>query len=462
MQEASVKFQYFAAFVVNLLTVSYGITLGWPSPNILLLISDESPLPSGKITLESASWIASLLGVGALFGNLFFGFIINKFGRKMPLLLLSIPTIISWLLIWFAQNIYYLHAARTLIGVVGGGVFVIVPLFLSEIASDRVRGFLGSTFILSANFGILLAFVIGNYCDFYTSPKVAIVLMIVYIVLFYFFPESPTFLAKQGNLLAAEDSIRFYRGIRENYEESELLQLEMAKLKNSVGDTKSDQNHGNSFILSDLSENPARKAITIGIVLVILNQFSGFFAMTNYTGLIFKEADSTLPPNISAIIVATVQIVGSYMASLFVDRAGRKFLFAVSAVGMAVGLVVLGVYMMLKSWQYHVESVNWIPIVAFSFVIFIASWGIASLPFLIIAEIMPENVKDFGVTFCTALMCCFTFIIVKCLPLLSDVLGFHGTMFLFAAVCLCSELYLHFNMPETKGKSYEQIMDSLQ
>lgn len=73
-------------------------------------------------------------------------------------------------------------------------------IFNNLIPFNRVRGFLGSTFILSANFGILLAFVIGNYCDFYMSPKVAIVLMIVYIVLFYFFPESPTYLVKQGNL----------------------------------------------------------------------------------------------------------------------------------------------------------------------------------------------------------------------------------------------------------------------
>lgn len=80
---------------MNLLTVSYGVTLGWPSAAILLLTSDESPLPSGKITLDEASWIASLLGIGALFGNLFFGFIIGKLGRKLPLMLLAIPTIVK-------------------------------------------------------------------------------------------------------------------------------------------------------------------------------------------------------------------------------------------------------------------------------------------------------------------------------------------------------------------------------
>lgn len=137
--------------------IGYGVVGGWSSPSILLLMSSDSPLPSGKITMDQASWIASLLCIGGLIGNLLFGFIANVFGRKMPLVLISIPAIvrtnflnavnlilrfnfpfqISWLLIWFAQNVYYLYAARTLSGIVGGGIFILIPLYLSEIASDR-------------------------------------------------------------------------------------------------------------------------------------------------------------------------------------------------------------------------------------------------------------------------------------------------------------------------------------
>lgn len=86
----------------------------------------------------------------------------------------------SWLLIYYAQNVYYLYASRILNGFVGGGVFVMVPLFLSEIASDRVRGTLGSTVVLTVNIGILLAFVLGNFCDFFTTPLVVIGLTTVY------------------------------------------------------------------------------------------------------------------------------------------------------------------------------------------------------------------------------------------------------------------------------------------
>lgn len=103
----------------------------------MVLTSDKTPLPSGKITMEQASSIAAIICIGGLIGNLLFGFITNKYGRKIPLMFITIPIIISWLLILYAQNVYYLYASRSLNGFVNGSILVIVPAFLSEIAIDR-------------------------------------------------------------------------------------------------------------------------------------------------------------------------------------------------------------------------------------------------------------------------------------------------------------------------------------
>lgn len=119
MQEQSAKFQYLTAFVgkirekwiqerkkccwclidftnaANLLTIAFGIAEGWTSPTIVLLTSEETPLRSGVINMDEASWIASLLCLGCFFGNILFGYITNKFGRKWPLIIITIPTIVS-------------------------------------------------------------------------------------------------------------------------------------------------------------------------------------------------------------------------------------------------------------------------------------------------------------------------------------------------------------------------------
>lgn len=81
--------------LVNLFSISFGISQGWASPTIILLMSDETNLPSGKITMEEGSWIVSLLYVGAMIGNASFGWITKKYGRKWPLLLLTVPIIVT-------------------------------------------------------------------------------------------------------------------------------------------------------------------------------------------------------------------------------------------------------------------------------------------------------------------------------------------------------------------------------
>lgn len=82
-----------------ILSSGYGLICGWASPSIILLTSDDSPLPSGKITMEAASWIAALLALGALLGNVFYGCIIRTFGRKLPLLSISIPMTVNQLML---------------------------------------------------------------------------------------------------------------------------------------------------------------------------------------------------------------------------------------------------------------------------------------------------------------------------------------------------------------------------
>lgn len=116
--------------------------------------------------------------------------------------------------------------------------------------------------------------------------------------------------------------------------------------------------------------------------------------MLNYTATIFEKAGSTLSPNMSAIIVGFIQIIGSYFSTVLVDRAGRKFCIAFSAGGTSFGLTILGTYIYLDMIGVDVSSFKWIPLVSFSFVIFIASWGVLTLPFLVLSEIMPEKVRN--------------------------------------------------------------------
>lgn len=127
--------------------------------------------------------------------------------------------------------------------------------------------------------------------------------------------------------------------------------------------------------------------------MMAINQLCGCFAMINYAAVIFEESGSNLSPNVSAIVVGLIQIVGAYFSTVLVDRSGRKILLSGSLFGTALGLFSFAIYSHLKESEYDVSGFSWIPLASFSFTIFIANWGILTLPFLVLAEIVPIKVS---------------------------------------------------------------------
>lgn len=128
-----------------------GITIGWCSRAIFLFSSNQSPLSSGRITVDEASWVSSLTAVGMMFSSIFVGTLAKKYGRKWPLVLLTVPSIISWALIYSAKNVYFLYVARMIQGFIAAGTFSFGQLYLIEISDYKY----GTTFNLKndcANF----------------------------------------------------------------------------------------------------------------------------------------------------------------------------------------------------------------------------------------------------------------------------------------------------------------------
>lgn len=153
-------------YVVNLCTIGYGLSVGWMASAFLIYDSENCPLPSGRVPIEEIAWAASILGIGGLLGTVAVGWIADRVGRKASLLAMAVPQIvshrfvlhsfdkshtvfecdtvvfvrssqISYLLIIYAQNVYYLYTSRFLTGFVGGAVFVVIPIMVAEIAEDR-------------------------------------------------------------------------------------------------------------------------------------------------------------------------------------------------------------------------------------------------------------------------------------------------------------------------------------
>ncbi|XP_055375842.1 uncharacterized protein LOC129608384 [Condylostylus longicornis] len=467
MPENSLKYQRYAAVCVNIMSMAYGTVAGWSSPSFLILESDESPLESGPITPDETSWIGSISCIGGLIGNFLFGWLADRFGRKASMLMVLIPIMTSWILIIIGTNVTYLLWSRFLGGLAGGGAYVVVPLYVTEIAEDRVRGTLGSYLVCSVFLGVQISFILGWAVSYYLLPYLLMIIPIVFFALFVFLPETPQQLLKSQKVQEAEKALRYFRNLRRMSQDlPDRFKYELEKLKDDFLQEKVQEKNENiedslSITWDDFKTKPAYKSILIGVILMFINQFTGSFAMLNYTATIFLKAGSTLSPNASAAIVGAVQFLGAFCATVLIEKLGRKILLLLSTFGGCIGLLALGLFTMLDNMGYDVSSFKWIPIVSFSEILFVGSLGVLTVPFIIIAELTPPKIRSLNVMFATSLSWIFAFLMVKSLPLMVETSGLHGTMFFFAACSVLSGLLVLIWVPETKGRSIEEIMKIL-
>ncbi|XP_031623042.1 facilitated trehalose transporter Tret1-like [Contarinia nasturtii] len=445
--------QFLATITCNLLAFAYGSVCTWASANSATLESDEkTPLPSGKLDISEISLVTSIPCFGAIFATLIYSLSIDRFSRKLLLVSIAIPQILSWLIILFAANAYHLYVARFICGYAGGASLVVIPIFVSEIAEDKVRGTLASMLILSCNAGCLFGFVVPIYFNYIEQIKINMMLPTLFLVLFYFFPETPEYLLKRNQKTLAEKSTNFYRGLKNppSYEMKQINEQEKTYEKIEQEST--------SISFSDFCTPAAKKAIKIAMVIGALNQFCGAFSMLNYANDIFKKAGSTLSPEKASVIVCIVQLTANFLAMALVDRAGRKLLMTISAFGTAFGLISMGLYDLYKD---NLSEYRWIPIASFSTIILIASMGMLPLTYVILSEIMPKKIKNMVILLALEIMWFLAFILVSFYPTLTDTIGTYNCMFMFATCCILGGIFYLIVLPETKGKSYEEIMQLL-
>ncbi|XP_037038802.1 facilitated trehalose transporter Tret1-like [Bradysia coprophila] len=453
---SKVTHQFLAIFCANIISISHGCALGWLSPYLPLLQSDSSPLSTGSISLEETSWIGAILCIGGVIGNSIFGYLCKLIGRKRAIILLGLPNLGFWLCIMFGRYVYHLYLARLLAGCAGGGLYVCIPLFVSEIAEDRIRGTLGSLLLVCSNIGILMSFIAGAYVKYSLFPCIMIVFPLMFIISFYFLPETPQYLLQHDKVKEAENALRFYRNAQvcDDKEACQRFEQELAKITQFA---KQNTINGEGIQLSDFCTPAARRGLLIGVMLMAINQFSGCFVLLNYSATIFRDSGSDINPNTSSIIMASIQCIGTYVATFLVDKVGRKLLLTISASATTIGLAVMGTYSYLDHLDFDLHHFDWVPVVSLSFVIFIASIGILPLPYIVLAEVLPDKIRRVGSTICVASISAMSFLILKTFPVLTNLIGLYGCMWLFAGFCAFGTLFIVFVVDETKGTVLDTV-----
>ncbi|CAL1615059.1 unnamed protein product [Knipowitschia caucasica] len=433
---------FLATFAAVLGPLSFGFVLGYSSPAIPDLTSIADPRL--RLDADQASWFGSIVTLGAAGGGLLGGWMVQRWGRKFTLMLCALPYVCGFTIIVAAQNVWMLYVGRVLTGLASGVTSLVVPLYISETAHERVRGLLGSCVQLMVVIGIMGVYLAGLVLEWRWLAVCSSIPPTLMLVCMCFMPETPRFLLSCGRRLEAEQALRFLRGPEAP------VDWECSRIEESA------QDQGSEFKLSDLRDPGVFKPLLLGISLMVFQQMTGINAIMFYAESIFEQAHFE-NGDLGSVLVGVTQAVFTAVAAVVMDRAGRRLLLIISGSSMALSTAAFGVYFYLLNQPEPPTDMAWLALLSMGVFItgFALGWG--PIPWLVMGEILPVRVRGFAGAVCVLTNWGMAFIVTKNFQDMMTLLTSAGTFWLFSFMCVLNLVFTTVCLPETKGKTLEQI-----
>lgn len=450
MKELSVQFHehVFRPFPAGLAYVSAGNTLGWSSPYIPRLMRNDSSI---HITPDQSSWIASVPEFAVMVATVPAFYLLNVWGRKRVLQIPPFLIVVAWIILYFANSYAEIVVSRLLCGVALSIILMVGPMYTSEIAQDSIRGTLGTIFQIMINVGVLFVYVVGPYVSMKVLSLIACAFPILFALLFFWMPESPYYYIIKNDIDSAEKSLTRLRGKTDSVAIKSELENMIKSVEEQNGSLK------NLFVVKT-----SRRALILSIVLMTLQAWSGVISILSYATTIFIRSGSDLDADLSSIILGVVQLVMSIFPSLIVDRVGRRPLLFLSFAGCALSLAAEGVYFYLKDVAgKDVSSLGWLPLTALIFFIVVYMLGLGPVPWAMVSEMLPVSVKGKAMCIITFEYAFVQLMSVKLFQVISYKWGDYVSFWIFGSICVVGCFFVLFCLPETKGKSFQQIIEEL-
>ncbi|CAH2097863.1 unnamed protein product [Euphydryas editha] len=437
--------------------LAYGTAMGWISPHKALLMGDSSPSIE-PLTEEDVSWMASIMFIFAPIAVFIYGVAADKFGRKNALLCASVPILLGWVVKLISSHPIALITARALIGFGSGGGFVVCPLYVKEISEDSIRGMTGTFVIFSQTVGNLVVFVLGDLLPYNTVLWILLAIPLIHFFILLRLPETPSYLIKCGK---NEETAKVLGWLRSLPHTDSAISEEVDRL--IIEQTTCEPKFSPKLLFADKT---AVKAFWVTLIVNLTREFCGCIAVLVYASHIFAAAGKdpgtsiALSPNKQSILLAAVQIIGSFVACQLVDRAGRKPLLTVTSVVAGFSMCLLGVWFYLQSVGSMLPG--WVPIVALCTCIFADASGLQPLPYVIMTEMFNFQLRGTVATLIMAISLGTDFALLKLFAPLNNWIGYHSTFWVFSFICLANVFYLIFYVPETKMRNLEDIYADLE
>ena len=434
-----------------------GILFGYDTA----VISGTTAIVKAQFALSDAGegWYVGCALIGSICGVLVAGTLSDYLGRKLTMLISAALFSISAIGCAVCGSFDSLVAYRIIGGVGIGIVSIVSPIYISEVSPAKIRGTLVSLYQLAVTVGFLLAYLANWVIDAGGDLAVAGNLWtnmwnaemwrgmlgsetlpaLLFFSIIFFIPESPKWLIVKGKLDKASTVLA-------------KIYASDAEVKEEIQTTQSSLRGESKGAWSDLLKPGILIAVIAGSAIAILGQFMGVNAVLYYGPKIFSEAGFD-NPMFSTVLVGAVNMLTTILAVFIIDRVGRKQLIYWGVSGMILCLLAIGIYF---AWGTQIGLGNGFMLTFFLAYVFCCAISISAIVFVLLSEMYPNSVRGRAMSIAGFALWIGTYLIGQLTPML---LGWSqaGTFFIFAACCIPYMLIMWKVIPETTGKTLEEI-----
>ena len=460
MMKSTINFGYL--IFLSVVAALGGFLFGYDTAVISGTIAQVTQL--FQLDTLQQGWYVGCALVGSIVGVLFAGILSDKLGRKLTMVISAVLFSTSALGCALCADFTQLVIYRIIGGVGIGVVSIVSPLYISELAVAQYRGRLVSLYQLAVTVGFLGAYLVnyqllawaesGTQLSVDWLNKVFITEVwrgmlgmetlpaILFFIIIFFIPESPRWLIVRGKELKAINILE--------------------KIYNSITEAKSQLKETKSVLTSEtksewslLMKPGIFKAVIIGVCIAILGQFMGVNAVLYYGPSIFENAGLSGGDSLFyQVLVGLVNTLTTVLALVIIDKVGRKKLVYYGVSGMVVSLILIGLYFLFGD-SLGVSSL--FLLVFFLFYVFCCAVSICAVVFVLLSEMYPTKVRGLAMSIAGFALWIGTYLIGQLTPWMLQNLTPAGTFFLFAVMCVPYMLIVWKLVPETTGKSLEEI-----
>lgn len=410
------------------------------------IISGTIPYIKAFFQLDAIGlgWAVSSGLVGCAAGSVIAGYLADLYGRKSVLILCALLFAMSGAGTSLSDQFGFFVFYRIIGGVGVGAAAMVSPMYISEIAPASHRGKLVAFYQLAIVVGILLAY-FTNYVmndlgenNWRMMFGTQLIPSFIFLIMLMFVPETPRWSISKNDI---EKATIILKRITNSTEVNSQIQL----IKDSFT-----QNEKSAFF--QILERKYAKMLIAGILLAVFQQVTGINAILYYAPVIFDQTgigknDSLL----YTIIIGVVNVFSTFVAIGFVDKVGRRRFLTFGSILMGISLILVTICFYYKFFGFYLILV--------AVLIYVASFGctLGAVTWIYLSEIFPNNIRAIAMSVATFALWLADFLVSYTFPVLTANLGTSITLSIYACFCLISCLYVFTSIPETKGKSLEEI-----